>query len=96
MCGICGELRFDGIWPDIEAIERMSGKLARRGPDHAASSRCTWPRMVRGCALRPACRRCWPAVSLPRDRRKHSALDGYFPVVCADARNGLIQRGISS
>mgnify|MGYP001608575856 CR=1 FL=1 len=37
MCGICGELRFDGASPDLQAIERMSGKLARRGPDHAGS-----------------------------------------------------------
>ncbi|MDD2881428.1 MAG: N-acetylglutaminylglutamine amidotransferase [Rhodoferax sp.] len=35
MCGICGELRFDGAAPDIAAISRMSDKLARRGPDHA-------------------------------------------------------------
>ena len=37
MCGICGELRFDGASPDIEAIKRMSAKLARRGPDHAGT-----------------------------------------------------------
>lgn len=35
MCGICGELRFDGAAPDIAALSRMSDKLARRGPDHA-------------------------------------------------------------
>jgi len=35
MCGICGELRFDGAAPDMVAISRMSDKLARRGPDHA-------------------------------------------------------------
>ncbi len=35
MCGICGELRFDGWLADSAAIERMSAKLARRGPDHA-------------------------------------------------------------
>ena len=34
MCGICGELRFDGAPPDPSAIRRMSEKLARRGPDH--------------------------------------------------------------
>ena len=33
MCGIAGELRFDGIAPVREAIERMSMRLARRGPD---------------------------------------------------------------
>ena len=37
MCGICGELRFDGAAPDMRAIERMSEQLARRGPDHAGS-----------------------------------------------------------
>ena len=35
MCGICGELRFDGSTADITAVERMSDKIARRGPDHA-------------------------------------------------------------
>lgn len=37
MCGICGELRFDGKAPEMEAIGRMSEKLARRGPDHAGT-----------------------------------------------------------
>ncbi|HEY8708056.1 MAG TPA: N-acetylglutaminylglutamine amidotransferase [Burkholderiaceae bacterium] len=37
MCGICGELRFDAASPDLAAIERMSEKLARRGPDHAGT-----------------------------------------------------------
>ena len=37
MCGICGELRFDGKSPDLAAIERMSGKMARRGPDHVGT-----------------------------------------------------------
>ncbi|MGE5028163.1 MAG: N-acetylglutaminylglutamine amidotransferase [Betaproteobacteria bacterium] len=34
MCGICGELRFDGAPPDPATIRRMSEKLSRRGPDH--------------------------------------------------------------
>lgn len=34
MCGICGELRFDGSEPDLRAIQRMNQALARRGPDH--------------------------------------------------------------
>jgi asparagine synthase (glutamine-hydrolysing) len=34
MCGICGELRFDQTVPDMDALKRMTGKLARRGPDH--------------------------------------------------------------
>ena len=33
MCGICGELKFDGSPADRSAIERMSERLARRGPD---------------------------------------------------------------
>ena len=35
MCGIAGELRFDGGRPDPAALERMSERLARRGPDAA-------------------------------------------------------------
>ncbi|MBU1480059.1 MAG: N-acetylglutaminylglutamine amidotransferase [Gammaproteobacteria bacterium] len=34
MCGICGELRFDQSIPDMDALKRMTAKLARRGPDH--------------------------------------------------------------
>jgi asparagine synthase (glutamine-hydrolysing) len=37
LCGICGELRFDGSAPDMAAIVRMSATLARRGPDHAGT-----------------------------------------------------------
>ncbi len=37
MCGLCGELRFDGSLPDLAALARMSAQLARRGPDHAGS-----------------------------------------------------------
>jgi asparagine synthase (glutamine-hydrolysing) len=37
MCGICGELRFDGMAPDMPAVARMSDKLARRGPDHSGT-----------------------------------------------------------
>jgi asparagine synthase (glutamine-hydrolysing) len=33
MCGICGELRFDGLAPDENLLKRMTEKLARRGPD---------------------------------------------------------------
>ena len=33
MCGICGELRFDGQAPDETALKSMIDKLARRGPD---------------------------------------------------------------
>jgi len=37
MCGICGELRFDGSPADTAAVARMSEKIARRGPDHAGA-----------------------------------------------------------
>ncbi len=33
MCGICGELRFDGQPPEVTTIVRMNERLARRGPD---------------------------------------------------------------
>ena len=33
MCGIAGELRFDGTAPARDTLERMSARLARRGPD---------------------------------------------------------------
>jgi asparagine synthase (glutamine-hydrolysing) len=34
MCGICGELRFDGGEPDLSGLQRVMARLARRGPDH--------------------------------------------------------------
>ncbi len=37
MCGICGELRFDGTAADLAAIERMTAALVPRGPDHGGS-----------------------------------------------------------
>ena len=37
MCGICGELRFDGGSADLAAIDRMSHRIRRRGPDHGGS-----------------------------------------------------------
>ena len=33
MCGICGELRFDGTVADVSAVQRMMGVLRQRGPD---------------------------------------------------------------
>ncbi|MFF3164403.1 N-acetylglutaminylglutamine amidotransferase [Streptomyces sp. NPDC003273] len=33
MCGISGEIRLDGEKPDIAAVERMTDRLAARGPD---------------------------------------------------------------
>ncbi|MBB1125317.1 N-acetylglutaminylglutamine amidotransferase [Thiospirillum jenense] len=37
MCGICGELRFDGAPAQLNTIDRMLHQLTRRGPDHAGS-----------------------------------------------------------
>ncbi len=33
MCGICGELTFDGSFADLSAVRRMTDTLAARGPD---------------------------------------------------------------
>src|SRR4051812_47713069 len=33
MCGLSGEIRFDGGDPDMAAVERMTDRLAPRGPD---------------------------------------------------------------
>ncbi|MFE9623664.1 N-acetylglutaminylglutamine amidotransferase [Streptomyces sp. NPDC006527] len=33
MCGLSGEMRFDGGRPDLAAVRRMSDRLADRGPD---------------------------------------------------------------
>jgi asparagine synthase (glutamine-hydrolysing) len=37
MCGICGELRFDGTPANTSAVARMSDKIARRGPDNSGA-----------------------------------------------------------
>ncbi len=37
MCGICGELRFDGQTADLTALGRMMDAMQRRGPDHGGS-----------------------------------------------------------
>ncbi len=37
MCGICGELRFDKRPTDLSAVQRMTDRLERRGPDHGGS-----------------------------------------------------------
>ncbi|MEZ5543354.1 MAG: N-acetylglutaminylglutamine amidotransferase [Pseudomonadota bacterium] len=39
MCGICGELRFDGQAPDPAVLARMTATLARRGPDGSGEFR---------------------------------------------------------
>jgi asparagine synthase (glutamine-hydrolysing) len=33
MCGICGEIRFDGRSADVAAVTRMTGTMVSRGPD---------------------------------------------------------------
>ncbi len=33
MCGLCGEIRFDGDPADVTAVARMTAAMARRGPD---------------------------------------------------------------
>ncbi len=37
MCGICGELRFDRRPADLAALQRMTARLERRGPDRGGS-----------------------------------------------------------
>ncbi|MBM9468488.1 N-acetylglutaminylglutamine amidotransferase [Nakamurella leprariae] len=33
MCGLCGEVRFDGAAPDLAAVDRMSCRMEPRGPN---------------------------------------------------------------
>src|SRR3954470_2857983 len=33
MCGLCGELRFDGARADVAAVAAMTDAMATRGPD---------------------------------------------------------------
>jgi asparagine synthase (glutamine-hydrolysing) len=33
MCGICGEIRFDGAQPDLGKIQKMAASMVPRGPD---------------------------------------------------------------
>ncbi|MFM1891645.1 MAG: hypothetical protein RLZ44_722 [Pseudomonadota bacterium] len=33
MCGICGEIRFDGTPPAVEALQKMNAVMVPRGPD---------------------------------------------------------------
>jgi len=40
MCGFAGEVRFDGREADLAAVERMSDRMRRRGPDGCG----TWQR----------------------------------------------------
>lgn len=37
MCGIAGELRFDGQLPELDVLARISGQMINRGPDAAGS-----------------------------------------------------------
>ncbi len=33
MCGVCGEIRFDGSTPDVSSVGAMTAAMTRRGPD---------------------------------------------------------------
>ena len=33
MCGISGEIRFDGVYASTDAVGRMTASMADRGPD---------------------------------------------------------------
>ena len=35
MCGLCGELTFDGSPASVDAVARMADSMAPRGPDGA-------------------------------------------------------------
>ena len=39
MCGICGDVRFDGRQPDARLLKTMTQRLARRGPDASGEYR---------------------------------------------------------
>ena len=43
MCGICGEIRFDGRAADVAAVETMKAELHPRGPDEGGTY-CVGPR----------------------------------------------------
>ncbi|GAA4395130.1 N-acetylglutaminylglutamine amidotransferase [Tsukamurella soli] len=64
MCGICGEIRFDGQAPDVSAVARMTDAMAARGPDSAG----TWSqgRVAFGhrrlCIIDLSARGCQPMV----------------------------------
>ena len=50
MCGLAGELRFDGAAADVAAVERMTGCLAPRGPDGSGSGPAArWRWATGGC-----------------------------------------------
>ncbi len=43
MCGICGEVRFDGGVPDVAAVDAMTCEMTRRGPTApVCSPRAPW------------------------------------------------------
>ena len=45
MCGLSGEIRFDGTYADTQAVARMTDAMAPRGPDASglfAQSRCAF------------------------------------------------------
>ena len=57
MCGIAGEIRFDGQYADIAAVARMTRAQAARGPDgegiHGMGARCFGHRRLRIMDLSP-------------------------------------------
>ena len=45
MCGLSGEITFDGTYADTRAVSRMTDAMAPRGPDASglfAQSRCAF------------------------------------------------------
>jgi len=57
VCGICGEIRFDGRFVETNVVETMKGKLQPRGPDdagtHAIGSRAFGHRRLKIMDLSP-------------------------------------------
>jgi asparagine synthase (glutamine-hydrolysing) len=43
MCGIAGEIRFDGTEPDVPAVARITAEMHRRGPDGSGGRSSTCP-----------------------------------------------------
>ncbi len=37
MCGLCGEIRFDNLTPELNTLSKMMDSLARRGPDDSGT-----------------------------------------------------------
>jgi len=50
VCGVCGELRFDGRVADVGAVARMADAMASRGPDSNGCGR-PWADRVRASTV---------------------------------------------